>query len=98
MSSKMFGDLLKAVVDIEKEIMALDAPMHADQEAELIKSGSRQENLWGINLYPDKSGSDFIEYDSIINLKPNQNNRSRGVDNPDIRAKIIKIVEKLVIK
>ena len=98
MSKKIFGDLVKAVVDIQKEIMAVDAPMHADQETELIESGSRQENLWGINLYPEKSGNDFIEFDSIINLKPDQNNRARSVDDPDIRAKIIKIVEKLVQK
>jgi len=98
MSQKMFGNLVKAVVDIEKEIMAVDAPMHADQEAELIKNGSRQENLWGINLYPDKSQNDFIEYDSIINLKPNQNNRTRDVDDPKIKEKIIKIVEKFVKK
>lgn len=98
MAEKMFGDLVKAVVDTQKEIMAVDAPMHADQEAELIKNGSRQENLWGINLYPDKSKTDFIEFDSIINLKPNQNNRSRGVEDLKIRKKIIKIVDKLVTK
>jgi len=98
MSKKMFGNLVKAVVDIEKEIMALDAPMHADQEAELIKNGSKQEDLWGINLYPEKSGSDFIEFDSIINLRPQVSNRTRGVDDPKIREKIIKIVSKLVIK
>jgi len=98
MAQKMFGNIVKAVVDTEKEIIAVDAPMHADQEAELINKGSRQENLWGINLYPGKSGSDFIEFDSIINLKPNQNNRTRGIDDLKIREKIIKIVEKLVQK
>jgi len=98
MSKKMFGNLVKAVVDTQKEIMAVDAPMHADQEAELIKNGSKQENLWGINLYPDKTDNDFIEFDSIINLKPNQNNRTRGVEDPEIQAKIMKIVNKLVKK
>lgn len=98
MAQKMFGNLVKAVVDTQKQIMAVDAPMHADQEAELIKNGSQQENLWGINLYPDKSQDDFIEFDSIINLKPNQNNRTRGIDNPKIREKIIKIVNKLITK
>src|SRR3990167_9391141 len=94
MAQKMFGNLVKAVVDIKKEIMAIDASMHADEEAELLKNGSKQENLWGINLRPDKKGKDFIEFDSMINLKPNQNNRTRGVDHPDIRAKLIKIVKK----
>ena len=95
-SEKMFENLVKAVVDVKKEIMAIDAPMHSDQEAELIKKGSKQENLWGINLYP--KSKDFIEFDSIINLRPNQNNRSRGINNPKIKEKIIEIVNKLVKK
>lgn len=98
MAQNMFDILVKAVVDIEKEIMAIDAPMHSDEEAELIKSGSKQENLWGINLYPAKYGEDFVEFDSMINLKPNQNNRSRGVDDPKIRQIIIQIVNGLVKK
>jgi len=99
MAKKMFGNIVKAVVDIEKEIMAVDAPMHADQEAELIKNGSNQENLWGINLYPEKFGSDdFVEYDSMINLRPNQNNRTRGVDDAQLRERIIQIVNILVEK
>ena len=98
MTKKMFDNLVKAVVDIKKEIMTVDAPMHSDEEAELIKNGSKQENLWGINLYPAKKGKDFIEFDSIINIRPNQNNRSRDVDDPKIRKIIIKIVNKLVQK
>lgn len=98
MSGNMFDNFVKAVVDIKKEIMAVDAPMHSDEEAELIKSGSKQENLWGINLYPKESGDNFIEFDSMINLKPNQNNRSRGVENKKIRQRIIQIVNKIVEK
>ncbi len=96
MTKNMFDNLVKAVVDIEKNIMAVDAPMHSDEEAELIKNGSKQENLWGINLYPDKNGDDFIEFDSMINIKPNQNNRSRGIDDIKIKETIIKIVDKLI--
>jgi len=98
MAKEKFGNLVKAVVDVEKEIMAIDAPMHADQEAELLRKGSKQRNLWGINLYPEKTGREFIEFDSIINLRPSQKNRSRGVDDPEIRRKIINIVNKLVEK
>jgi len=96
MSKKMFGNLVKAVVDTQKEIMAVDAPMHADQEAELIKNGSKQENLWGINLYPDKTDNDFIEFDSMINLRPSWGNKSRGVDDKQTQAKIVNIVNSLV--
>lgn len=96
MAKKMFGDLVKGVVDIEKGIMAVDAPMHADEEAELIKNDSKQENLWGINLYPEEPDENFIEFDSMINLKPNQNNRTRGVEDLETQKKIIKIVNQLV--
>ena len=98
MSEKMFGNLVKAVVDIEKGAMAVDAELHADEESLMLENGSRQADLWGINIYPEISGDDFIEFDSMINLRPSQDNRSRGVDNPEIREKIIQAVNKLVSK
>ncbi len=99
MSFKIFGGLVKAVVDIEKEIMVIDGEMHADEEKFLLDSGSQQDNLWGINLYPDFFGKDnFIEFDSIINIRPRLNNLSCEVKNENIRKKIIEIVNKLIIK
>lgn len=96
MSQRMFGGLVKAVVDIGKEIMVVDAAMHADEEQELLKQGSKQDDLWGINLYPELSGEDFIEFDSMINVRPRLNNFSRDIENEQIRKKIISIVQKLV--
>ena len=96
MASKMFGNLIKAVIDIEKETMAIDGELHADEQALLLENGSKQENLWGINIYPDNSGEDFIEFDSVINIRPSQQNRSRGIDNPEIKKKVLEIVNKLV--
>lgn len=96
MARKMFGNLVKGVVDVEKEIMAVDAELHADEESLLLEKRSKQENLWGINLYPEISGDDFVEFDSMINIRPSQGNRSRGVKNAEVRNKIIKIVNKLV--
>ncbi len=98
MAQNMFGNLVKAVVDVEKGIMSVDAELHSDEEAQLLENGSKQENLWGINLYPEMKGSDFIEFDSMINLRPSQNNRSRGVEDKKIQDKIIEIVNKLVAK
>jgi len=98
MADKMFGNLIKAVVDIEKEVMAIDGELHADEQALLLENGSKQENLWGINIYLEKIDEDFVEFDSVINIRPSQQNRSRGVDNPEIRKKILKIVNKLVKK
>ena len=98
MAEAMFEDLVKAVVDVKKEIMAVDAGMHIDEEQMLLENGSRQQNLWGINIHPNKDSDKMIEFDSMINLRPSQGNRSRGVDKAEIREKIEKIVNKLVVK
>ncbi len=92
------GGLVKAVVDIKKEIMVIDAAMHADEERYLLDSGSHQDDLWGINLYPNLTGDDFIEFDSMINLRPRLNNFSRGIDDKKIKNKIKVIVNKLIMK
>lgn len=91
-----FGDLVKAVVDIEKEIMALGGELHADEEAFLLEQGSSQANLWGINLYPDLEVSNRIEFDSMINIRPSQNNPSRFVEDPIIQQQIKEIVSRLI--
>ena len=97
MAEHGFGDLVKAVVDVKKGVMAIDAEMHADQESFLLEQGSVQENLWGINIYPYNALEEMIEFDSMINLRPWQENRSRGVENPDIREKIVKIVNQFIV-
>jgi hypothetical protein len=98
MAKKMFGNLVKAVVDVERKIMAVDGELHADEEALLIQHGSKQTDLWGINIYPELNGEDFIEFDSMINLRPSQGNRSRGVESQEIQQKILEIVNKIIIK
>lgn len=91
------GDMVKAVVDISRGIMAIGGELHADEEALLLSEGSKQEYLWGINLYPEKFGEDFIEFDSMINIRPSQGNRSRHVDNKDVREKILKVVHGFIL-
>jgi hypothetical protein len=93
-----FGDMLKGVVDIERGLVALDAELHSDLEACLLEEGSRQENLWGINLYPDISGDDFVEFDSLINIRPSQGNRSRNVEDEAVRRRILDIVSDRIVR
>lgn len=93
-----FGNLVKAVVDIEKEVMVLDGELHADEEALLLSKGSKQENLWGINIYPEMEGKDYIEFDSMINVRPSFGNSSRGIDDPKVKKKILEVVGKLIEK
>jgi hypothetical protein len=90
------GALVKAVVDVERAIIIAGMTMHADGEEILLEDGSQQANLWGINLYLQQSGDDWIEYDSVINLRPSQGNSTRGVDDPAIQKKIREIVDQLV--
>lgn len=96
MAQNMFGSLVKAVVDVEKEIMAVDGELHADLEVLLSENGSKRANLWGINIYPELAGAEQIEFDSMINLKPRLGNRTRGVEDAAVREKIIVIVNKLL--
>lgn len=99
MAQKMFGNMVKAVVDTEKEIMVVDAGMHADEEQLLLENNSQQEHLWGINLYPEKfPEQNWIVFDSMINLRPSWGNKTRGVDSPVIQEKIKAVVNKLVVK
>ncbi len=97
LANERFGDLVKAAVDIKQGIIALGPELHADAEAELIeKEGSLRENIWGINLYPAESGDAFLEFDSMINLKPAHGNRTRGVDDEKIRKEIRRVVERIL--
>lgn len=96
LAGQRFGDMVKGVVDLKRGVMLLDAELHADQEAELLAEGSAQEDLWGINLYPDVAGPDWLEFDSMINLRPSFGNRSRGVDDPATRESIGSLVHRLV--
>src|SRR3989338_2511115 len=98
MSDRMFGGLVKAVIDIKKEIMVVDASMHADEEKYLLDHGSVQDELWGINIYPELTGEDFIEFDSMINIRPRLNNFSRGIDDEKLKKQILNIVNRLIVR
>ncbi len=87
-----FGDMVKGVVDIEKKKIALDSSLHSDLESLLLSNGSEQKDLWGFNLYPELDGEDFIEYDSLINIRPNQGNRSRTIEDPEIREAVKEVI------
>ncbi len=94
-AANIFGDMIKCVADVDKELLAIDADLHADLERLLLENGSLQTSLWGFNLYPDET-DDFIEYDSLINIRSWQGNPSRDVMNQDVRDKIANIVDKFI--
>lgn len=96
LAAARFGDLVKGVVDIARGVMALGGELHADEESLLIDDGSTQQDLWGINLYPNEIGENWIEFDSVINVRPSQGNRSRSVDDEAVRASIRRVVHTLI--
>jgi hypothetical protein len=96
MAKQQFGDMVKAVVDVQQGIMAIGGELHSDEEALLLDQGSVQKNLWGINLYPERPLLEWIEFDSMINVRPSGGNRSRYVESAEIRNTIITIVNRLV--
>ena len=96
MALEFYGDMVKGVVDVDRKVLALNAELNADLEKLLLEDGSMQESLWGINLYPEVEGEDFIEFDSLINISPRRNNFSRDVEDSSIRNEIRLIVDNLV--
>lgn len=97
LAQKTFGDMVKAVVDVEKKIFAIGGELHADCEKELLENGSHQENLWGINIYPEKSREDWIEFTSLINVRPSQGNASLAIQDEFLRKRIKDIINSLIL-
>ncbi|MEK7523778.1 MAG: DUF5674 family protein [Patescibacteria group bacterium] len=96
LAQEIFGDMVKVVVDIKRGILAAGGEMHADAEQVLLDDGSKQEDLWGANIYPDSSGEDFIEYQSLINIRPRVGNRGMEIDDEAVRSQVKSVIETLV--
>jgi hypothetical protein len=96
-ASENFGDMVKAVIDINQRLLALGGGLHADEEALLLAQGSMQADLWGINIYPEKPRSEWVEFDSMVNIRPRWGNRSRGVEDTAVQQLILEIVDSLIL-
>jgi len=96
MALEQFGDMVKAVVDVEKKVMAIGGGLHVDEESYLLERGSKQDNLWGINIHPNRQLPEMVEFDSVINIRPRQDNPSRYVEDLSVRERVIAIVGGLV--
>ena len=97
LAHELYGDVIKAVVDVRQDVLGVGGEFHSEIERILIEShGAQREDTWGINLLLDKSGDDLIEFDSMVNLKPAYGNRTRDVENQEVRQKICAIVAQRV--
>ncbi len=88
-----FGGYIKVVVDIKRKILAAGGKRHVDGEEVLLKSGSRQEDLWGGGLDLETGEVDF---DSMINIRPAQNNPSREALDQNIRKQVEAVIRSLL--
>lgn len=83
--------LVKGVADIALGTVALGGEWHMDANNRLIEDGSEQKNLWGFNIYPKEKGDAAIEYNSLINIRPIQGNRSMEITSEETRAAVRRV-------
>ena len=91
---EFYVDMVKGVVDIEREIIALGGEYHMDANTVLIGDGSEKKNIWGFNFYPDENR---IHHVSLINIRPLQNNRTIEVQDEKLRKRMEEVIRKFVI-
>lgn len=87
------GAYIKLAVDIDREILAGGGTLHADCEAVLLEDGSQQKFIWGADWLPE---TQEVTFESLINIRPRQNNRSMEIQDPDIRAQVTAITQRLL--
>lgn len=96
LAAAQFGDMIKAAVDVGREVVAIGGELHSDEEAILLDDGSSQAEIWGVNLYPDEAGDEWVEFDSMINVRPSQGNRSRSVEDETVRERIRAVLSRWI--
>ena len=91
-----YGDMVKGVVDVHKRLLALGGELHSDCEQALLDQGSKQADLWGFNIYPEKTREEYLEYTSLINVRPRQGNMDRDIKDLNLRRQIKSIIDGMV--
>jgi hypothetical protein len=91
-----FGDMVKLVVDLHREMVAVGGELHADAEQVLLEQGSRQADLWGANYYPGRGPEGCLEYTALINIRPSRGNPSMEVQEAATRKSIRSVVRQLI--
>ncbi len=96
LAQENYGDMVKGVVDVTQKILALGGELHADAETLLLENGSKQEDLWGFNIFKERSKEERIEFVSFINIRPAQKNFSMEIENDELQKLIQSIINTLV--
>lgn len=96
-AKEYYIDMVKGVVDVESGIVAFGGEYHMDANVLILKNGSKQADVWGFNIYFDKPREEWIEFTSLINIRPQAGNRTMEIENKKLREKIHKIVSNKII-
>ena len=96
-AKEIYGDMVKGVVDVEREILALGGEYHMDANAVLLDSGSRQEDIWGFNIHTEKPREEWLACTSLINIRPAQGNRQMKIEDETLCARIADIISKKIV-
>lgn len=91
-AQEFYETMLKGVVDIKKEIVVFGGEYHADANEIILENGSRQSDVWGFNIYFDRPRDSWIEYISMINIRPQAGNMEMEIQDKDIKDKMKTII------
>ena len=91
-----YGTMIKGTVDIESGRVALGGDYHIESSEILTSSGSKFEDIWGFNIRFEENEDGVLEFDSMVNIKPNLGNRSRSINNQEIIKKVTEIIKKFI--
>ena len=87
------GAYIKLAVDIQRNVLAGGGQMHADCESVLFNDGSLQSDIWGADWIPSIQK---VEFDALINIRPDQQNCSMDIQDPTIRQSVEFVVRKFL--
>lgn len=90
---EMLETYVKLAVDIDRRILAGGGAMHADCESVLLDDGSLQEFIWGADWDP---AAQQVTFESLINIRPRQNNPSMEILDPNIQEKVTETTRSLL--
>ena len=93
---QFFGRMVKLVIDVRRDVVAVGGELHADAEQRLLSAGSRQVDLWGANYYPGRGRDGCLEYTALINIRPAQGNRSMEIEDAGVRETVRRLTSELI--
>jgi hypothetical protein len=96
LAEETFVEMVKAVADIRRGVIAVGGELHSETRDKLLAEGSKAQDLWGFNIYLDGQFDDALEYSSQINLRPAEHNASLQIKSPEVRALIRDLVLRMV--